>query len=311
MFARLTPVFGAARVALLIASGSLLLPSSVEATSEEPVAKVYSAAECVQAHSSAQELQQSGELLESRAQLLVCAQESCPQIVRMDCVNFLEELRGKVPSIVFRVTVDGEVRSQISAELDDKPLFSVMPNRALPLNPGKHRLRLRYAELAPIERELTITEGEQLVPVVVSFQTAREAHQTREKDKLSGKLETRREPPKQPTFAPTIRARRPVPWSVFALGGLGVAGFGSYLVFGAAARSKENNLRDSCSPACSEAEIDSVRNRARLANGSLAVGGVAMVAAGTFYFLRPKESLRIGATFLPSGGIKTQLSFGF
>ncbi len=252
-----------------------------------------SVAECLQAHVAGQELRQEGQLLESRSRFMECAQATCPELVRAECLQFYDELRAQVPSIVFRVTVDGEPRYDVSAFVGDRQLFSELPTRALDFDPGKYRFRFEHAGLPPIEREVTITIGDKFLAVVAEFKSPRE------------------EPPPAVEPAPSMELSRPVPWPVYALGGVGIAGVGAFVGFGLATRGKENDLKSSCAPTCSEAQIDSVRHQALLADLSLAVGGAALVAAAGYYYFRPTESVRVSAIVLPTGGVESKLTVGF
>ena len=68
-----------------------------------------------------------------------------------------------------------------------------------------------------------------------------------------------------------------------ALIGVGVAGLAGFTWLGLAARSGESDL-ESCSPACSEARVSSVRTRYVLSNVSLGVGVAALGAAAWILF---------------------------
>lgn len=264
------------------------------APSDAPTASTQSSVvtECVEAHASGQELRQEGKLIESRTQFLRCSQETCPELVRSECLSSIDELRSQVPSVVFRISVDGEARSDVEATMDGQDLFSEMPTRALEVNPGKHRFIFRFGQLDPIERQVTITEGEKLVPVSAAFSSA--PAET-----------TEVEPP------PATAEHRPIPLPVYVLSGVGVLGLGGFVGFGLATRSKEGELRSSCSPSCAQSEIDALENRALLADISLGIGVVALAAATTYYFLRPTESIAVAAMLAPHGGVHSQLRVTF
>ena len=73
---------------------------------------------CVDQHTSSQELRMEGKLLESRDAMLECAAEACPALLQRDCVNWIEELRTEIPSITFRVTLDGQSRTDAQISID-------------------------------------------------------------------------------------------------------------------------------------------------------------------------------------------------
>jgi hypothetical protein len=248
---------------------------------------------CVESHTSGQELRQEGKLLESRAQFLRCSQETCPELVRSECLSSIDELRSQIPSVVFRVSVDGEARSDVAASMDGQELFSEIPTRALEVNPGKHRFVFRFGQLDAIERQVTITEGEKLVPVSAAFSSSPAAD--------AAELEL----PQIPS------EHRPIPLPVYVLSGVGVLGLGGFVGFGLATRSKEGELRSSCSPSCARSEIDALENRALFADISLGIGIAALAAATAYYFLRPTESIELAAMLAPNGGVQSQLRVTF
>lgn len=252
-----------------------------------------SVTECVESHASGQELRQEGKLLESRAQFLRCSQESCPGLVRSECLSSIDELRSQIPSVVFRISVDGEARSDVAASMDGLELFSEIPTRALEVNPGKHRFVFRFGELDALERQVTITEGEKLVPVSAAFSS------------------TPAEQPAEAEPPPVVAEHRPVPLPVYLLAGVGALGLGGFMGFGLATRSKEGELRSSCSPSCAQSEIDALEIRALVADISLGIGIAALAAATTYYFLRPTESVEVAAMLAPHGGVQSQLRVTF
>ena len=250
---------------------------------------------CVEAHSSGQELRQGGQLLESRARLIQCAQGTCPELVRAECLSMLDELRTQVPSVIFRISVDGAPCSDVEVVMDGRTLFSEVPTRAFDIDPGKHHFEFRHGQFMPVNREVMITEGDKLVPITVQF-----APPVTAQEESAPKVAT----------AP-IAERRPVPVPVYLLSGVGVMGLGGFIGFGLATHSKENTLKSTCSPACSQSEIDSVHSRAVTADISLGIGVAAFAAAATYYLLRPSESVQAGVAILPSGRLQSQLRVEF
>src|SRR5580765_5052723 len=55
---------------------------------------------CIASSEKAQQLRADGKLLASRQELLVCARDVCPGVVRKDCAKWLGELEDALPSIV-------------------------------------------------------------------------------------------------------------------------------------------------------------------------------------------------------------------
>jgi hypothetical protein len=251
--------------------------------------------ECVEAHASGQELRQSGQLLESRARLIQCSQATCPELVRSECLSMLDELRTEVPSVIFRITLDGTPCFHVEVVMDGRTLFSEVPTRAFDIDPGKHLFEFRRGQFMTVNRQVTITEGDKLIPIAVQFASA---------------VASEAEPaPRRPPAA--IAEQRPVPVPVYLLSGVGVLGLGGFIGFGLATHTKENALKSTCSPRCSQSEIDSVHSRAVTADISLGVSVAAFAAAATYYLLRPTESVQVGLVVLPSGRLQSQLHVEF
>lgn len=252
--------------------------------------------QCVYAHAAAQELLRTDDLLESADALGRCSDARCPDVVRADCLGWTDELQRRIPSVVFRFTVDGTDRRAVNLYLDGKKLFDQLPTRALQLNPGRHTFMFVYPGLPQIERVLTIRQGETYRPVEVEVESPAQT------EPVSTTTAATKTGPPPVSKVRTVESR-PVPWTVYALGGIGVAGGLGFAALGLAATSLERDLRDSCSPNCSKSQVDDVRTRETLADVSLGVGVAGLVAAGAVYLTRPSKTVRVDAGALPTGGI--------
>ncbi len=272
------------------AAGDVLATSSAASAAETTDAGPVP--HCSDTRRLGQELRQDGRLLESRALLLRCSQEDCPRLVRKECKLILDELEAQVPSVVFRVTVNGERRSDVAAFIGDRQLFAEIPEGAVTLNPGRHRIRFQIGTLTPVEREIELAAGEHARPIAVAFDAP---------NYLSS----------EGSVGATNTPNAPIPWPVYGLAGVGVAGLGGFVGFGLATRSRESELRASCSPFCTSEQIDSVNQRAMIADISLGVGVAAFALAATVYLLLPSKAIRVGTAVLPSGALRTRVELAF
>jgi hypothetical protein len=210
---------------------------------------------CFDHHEIGQELRQGGKLLESRSSFLACAAEGCPSAVRRDCERWSQEVAGQLPSVVFRVSLDGTARTDASLSIDGVP----QPSALVVLDPGAHHYRVTLAAASPQEGDFELQTGQPLREVALELRAL--------------------EPPA--TGVPT--------WS-WVLGGVGVAGTAAFIGFGLSSRSLERQLEASCAPLCSDEDINRVRQRSLIANVSLGVGLTSLVTAGALYLLsRPEE----------------------
>ncbi|MEO8183265.1 MAG: hypothetical protein ABI895_30905 [Deltaproteobacteria bacterium] len=230
---------------------------------------------CFDQHEIGQELRQGGKLLESRGAFLACAASSCPSAVQRDCQRWSSEVQAQLPSVIFRVSLDGKARADVSLSIDGVPQPGALAEPIV-LDPGVHRYRVVLAAASPLEGELTLQAGEPLREVSVELQQ--------------------------------LEPARHVPLLSWVLGGVGVTGTASFIGFGLSSRALERKYEASCSPLCSDRQIDRVRERSLIANISLGVGLTSLATAGALYFLsRPEEptkterpTLQLG--LVPVGG---------
>ena len=96
--------------------------------------------------------------------------------------------------------------------------------------------------------------------------------------------------PVRSTAAEAPRSR-PVPVGVYVLGGLGVAGLGSFAVLGALGKADESHLSSTCSPACSSSDVQGVRGKYLGADIALGVGVASLAGAAIWYVLRPTRDV--------------------
>jgi hypothetical protein len=90
----------------VFAIGTALLLTTAAAAHAAPLTK----AQCIAADTDAQTLRISGKLRAMREKLSVCADASCPGMVRDDCMQRTDELQRMQPTIVFEVKDSRGVR---------------------------------------------------------------------------------------------------------------------------------------------------------------------------------------------------------
>jgi hypothetical protein len=208
----------------------------------------------------------------------------------------LDALRDEIPTAVFRVTVGGEPRLDVEVTMDGKALFSDVPARAVELNPGTHRFVFKHRQLAAVEREVTITEGDRLVPIAVHFMN--QPTENTANNALDSK--------------PGPRRQRTIPTAAYVLGGVGVVGLAGFVGFGLATRSKESELKSTCSPGCSQDAINQVERRAQIADISLAVGAAALIAAAaTYLFFGAADKTQPQTSWVLKPQMQPKLEFDF
>jgi hypothetical protein len=235
---------------------------------------------CFDQHELGQELRQAGQLLSSRQAFLACQASSCPSVVRQDCGSWAAEVDKQLPQVAFAVTLDGEPRPDAQISIDGQPQRD-NAGAVMQLDPGAHRYRVRLGDAHALEGNLQLALDEPVRRIDVPFHTA-------------------------------PAAGHPIPTLSWVLGGVGVAGAAGFVGLGLSSRALEQDLERSCSPFCSESQIETVKQRALLANVSLGIGLGSLAAAAVVYFLSTPEpaaepTLELSLVRLDAGGAFAQL----
>jgi hypothetical protein len=244
-----------------------LVAASVVASSR-PAGAVDKAA-CVDAAETGQTLRNEGRLISARDRLLICASPECPEVVSQDCTGWLGEVQRRLASVVVRARDSrGDPLSDVAVSLDGAMLTERAPTAAIELDPGDHVFRCERAGFEAAQQRVRLAEGErgreivcELTSLTLPASTPVEA------------------PPPAERPSPSTTASVRLPWTVWALGGLGVAGLGSFAVFGLWGRNDEDKASHTCKPNCTPDVADAIRTKYVVADVSLAVGLVALGAA--------------------------------
>jgi hypothetical protein len=249
---------------------------------------------CVAASDQGQGLRLDGKLTAARVELLVCADPSCPSIVRAACARWLIDLERQIPSIIVvaRDSAGTDVLG-VHVSLDGGEPHDVASGRPTPLDPGTHTLHFVAPSGAVVDRVLVLAEGEQRRLVEAVFPTAPAAILTAPASMaltLPPVLATHPRPGVGwPTWAFTIGAA--VAWTAF-----GVSALDGHLEFESAA--------SSCKGSCSPDRYSSINTKFLVADVSL---GAAVVASGIALVLLLTRPSHPDAP--PSGTVGTALSF--
>jgi hypothetical protein len=277
----------------------LAAPSIVAAMSSPSRAAEPTVAECLSASDRATALKSEGRYRAARKSFLTCVADSCPSVVRRDCVTSLTELDQLQPSFVFDVRDErGADMSEVRVSMDGEPLVEKLDGKPVNVDVGPHVFTFaagpRYKE--------------QRVQVIA---------RTTEKNRiLAVKLEPVAAASADPKpIAPTHG--EPVPVFPIMLAGVGVVALGAFAYLGLSARSDLRALEsDPCatSKTCSKSDVDSVRTRFAIADVALGVGVVSFVAAAWLWFSRDRTqtTARMPLEVLPtSRGVSVQLQRSF
>ena len=248
-----------------------LLPSLASA---EEVSKQA----CVDSHVKAQAQRLQGRLVEAQQSLLTCANEGCPEIVQKDCVKWLEELQGQLPTVIFEAFDEEGALRDVTVKHEGRVLASSLDGMAVQIDPGQYDLVFETPEGRTRSLRVLVRQGDRNRPLAVDF-----AEQQRQVDDW------------------VLR----VPRAARVSGAVTVVATGVALGFGASAVIRQSNAVKSCAPACDERVSRRIAARAAVAD---VAGGIAVVSGVvTTVFIarasgRERAALREHAGFVPVVG---------
>jgi hypothetical protein len=236
-------------------------------------------AQCEAAYEGVQTLRQRGQLLAAREQTGVCARSVCPEVARGDCARWADELTREIPSVVV-VARDRSDRDlpglRLLADGVAQPAFAA--GRAIELDPGSHVFRVEGAPGGPVEQSVTVYQGER--DRIVRIALPVEAPHPRVAPSLPAALLS----PLPSTSAPPSERRSLA--APIVVGSLALVSLGASAFLGWTGRQELSDLRSSCAPACTDAQVNPVRARLVASDVTLAVGVVGVAVAVSLLFLR-------------------------
>jgi hypothetical protein len=257
--------------------------------------------QCVAASEAAQKLVSDHKLIEARQQFILCAKESCPNVVKKDCIEQLDAVTKKIPSIVVRAKgPSGDDLAAVRVNLDGTRVADTLDGSPVQLDPGAHSIRLEAEGQAPVEQQLIIAEGEQNRVINLAFGAK------------SGGIAAP---------APSVGGGHSFPsWPALVAGGVSVVSFAIFAGAGIAGMGDYNACKDAKAKGspCTDAKIDSIGSTLTMADVFLVVGIGTAVTSGVLLAIHlasgPSQeskpapqagflrSVRPSAAPLPGGG---------
>jgi hypothetical protein len=209
--------------------------------------------QCISAHTTAQQLMKDGKLREARRQLLLCASGQCPDLLTVDCADWLADVERDLPTVVFALRAQGEERVDVRVLVDGQVVQSQLDGKAVPLDPGEHTVRFEPADGEPLERKFVLSAGEKNREVAVSVAP--------------------------PGGHPGLRL------ASYVVGGVGAVVFNIFVGFAVSGQQQFDELETTCKPSCDPASSDEVRTKFLAADVSLGIGLAAMGAGAVLFAL--------------------------
>jgi hypothetical protein len=240
---------------------------------------------CIDEHSDGQLLRDQSQFLEARSRFVSCADPACPDTIRAECANLLNELERALPTVVLSVR-DAQQRDVpgVRVELDGQPVQDALNGRAIAVNPGAHSFRFIAADGRIEVIEAVALEWVKGRPVEATFDEPAPA--------AAPALVTRQQPqPQQPERDASVPAVAPSSSRrtlAYVLGGVGVAALAGSGYFAWSGHSKKQELSESCAPECTDDQVAPVRSKYLIADILLGVG-VVSVGTGAYFYFTPSD----------------------
>ena len=196
-----------------------------------------------------------------------------------------------MPSVSFRAKNEaGKEIVDVRVLVDGTAVAESIEPRAIPMDPGKYKIRFERKDGTSTEDTIVVRPGEKNKIVEIAFEAPKPAIVTTA-------------PPPAPVEAKGGGFR--VPWIAWVGLGLGVAGGVGTAVFAVLAKDDENRLRATCAPSCSPSLRGDPDTKVALANVSLVVGAAGLglaIASTVFANTVFKEKPAIAAAIAPTSG---------
>ena len=279
--------FAAPRLSAL----AFFLGLAVSGTSRHAAAEPANASEqekavCAQSFEQAQRLRNDSQYLAANQELLKCANPKCGDALFQECSKLYGELQAAIPSVVFEARADGQELVDVAVTLGDQALTQQLDGKPVLIDPGSHTFKFEATGMTPVEKTVIVRAGEKYRQIAVVFES---------KNPKPAVTTPVLAPPVQP-----VSHARHVPIGSYVLGGVGVLALGGFAVFRAIGSSDYDSLQSSCSPNCSQSEVDKVKQKYLISNVALGVGAAAFVGALVLYMAQPQESSGAETAFMVS-----------
>lgn len=246
---------------------------------------------CFDAFEQTQSARRDGRLIEARDAAIVCSADACPRTISKECVKWVSELQPIIPGLVFDVRLDDDSNiTDVAVNVDGKHVLSKLDGKALPVDPGEHTLSFFTPGFPPIETKVVALEGDKARRVQVTFRKPGQAPPVVE--------------------APGFRMKRPIPLSMWIVGGLSLATLGTAGLVGLVGLGQRGQL-ETCKPSCDPVLVVNVGKTLAVADGLFIGGLVTAAATAVIFFTRPEIPVPLVGVFPLSGGVGVSLGGGF
>lgn len=236
---------------------------------------------CAQAAEDGQRLRDDNKLRGARDKFLECGSESCPLVIRKDCIRWKTELDAAIPNVVVRA-VDKRGRDVSGAKIvvDGVSVRDRIDGTGVALDPGEHVIGVVATSGAKVDQKVVLVRSEHDRVITLSFDVSLETNGNAVVDAPLPPAP----PPPEKNYAPAIM-----------LGSAAVISLGVFTALDITAWGKYKDLENGCgqTKSCTDDEVSTNRTQFRIAGVALAAGVVLGVAAA-YFFVRPPVRLTAG-----------------
>lgn len=219
---------------------------------------------CLEAYDKSQTLRQEDKLVGAREQLLICARNVCPEILRKDCTQWLDDVDRSLPTIVLAVKDSrGQDLVDVTVTVDGEPFVTQIDGKAVPVDPGVRMFRFAVPGEEPLEKRIVIHAAAKNRPIAIQFRGEEGSGDT-------------------PPGGEDAQSGGP-PTAAYVFGGIGLVGLGAFAYFGTQFDSKLDEM-DACKPNCAQADADDASFTRTMAFVSAGIGVVSLGVA-TYLFV--------------------------
>jgi hypothetical protein len=276
------------RIIVAVLCAVIWLVSSPSARADEAVL------ECVKAAEDAQSQRSNHQLRAARLKFLLCAQPTCPMVVRNDCAGWLADVDKVMPSVVVQARdTRGVELTDVRVSVDGDVLAERLDGLAIPVDPGVHLFQFERSGVPALQQQILIREGEKGRALPIT-------------------LATDPSPPSVPERPP----HRTAPLT-YVFGGLAVGGLAGWAYFGIKGIHDAHAIEDmpcSATKTCDPGLVAAAHRELIAADVSMVIGLLSAGAAAYIYFSdrRSQTPSSVRATvFVAPGAARLSLTAPF
>jgi hypothetical protein len=238
---------------------------------------------CATAYEQAQELHRSGKLRQAKVEAARCGAATCPTVIVPRCVDELRDVEREQPTVVIVAHDEsGHDLRDVRVAVDGEVVATKLEGRAIPIDPGPHRMRFEAAGAQAHERDVIIQSAEKERRLEITL-----GQKGTPNPAASAPVPAAAVSSSVPVETPSNKAPMSAAPAVVAFT-FGVLGIGLGAVSGGLALKTKGSLDGVCTPhsACPEdraSDISTMKTEATLATVGFVVGGVGLALGITLF----------------------------